>query len=68
MAFGTAGGSLEHAQALGRPDRTPAVQLIEGPNIGLERCGQAVQLIVETVVEGDGTGITGLGPGRQSDG
>ena len=66
VAFGAAGCGLKGAETLGRPDGTPAVQLVEGAHIGLDRCGQAGQLVVETVIEGDSAGVAGLGPGRQS--
>ena len=68
VALGTAGGGLKRAEAFGCPDGTPAVQLIEGADIGLYRGGQARQLIVEAVIEGNRAGIPGLGSGRQSDG
>ena len=66
MAFGAAGSGLKRAKAFGRPDGTPAVQFIEGAHIGLDRRGQAGQLIVETVIEGDRAGVAGLRPRRQS--
>ncbi|MNI72450.1 hypothetical protein D3C73_1283920 [compost metagenome] len=47
MAFGAGGDFLQHAQAIGRPDRLALGQLVDGADLGLLGGGQAPGLGVE---------------------